>query len=76
MYLFPCLSFILMLDEVEWWQYRTEANENSAVHINNMTVHDECGLPHGGAKKSGWGRFNATAGIEEFLRVKCVTWSD
>lgn len=50
--------------------------ETGAVHINNMTVHDEPNLPHGGAKKSGWGRFNGTAGIEEFLRVKCVTWSD
>ena len=49
---------------------------NSAVHINNSTVHDEPNLPHGGAKKSGWGRFNGSAGIEEFLRTKCVTWSD
>ena len=53
-----------------------EANIDSAVHINNMTVHDEPSLPHGGAKKSGWGRFNASAGIEEFLRVKVVTWAD
>ncbi|KAF6233189.1 hypothetical protein HO173_008478 [Letharia columbiana] len=50
--------------------------ETGAVHINNMTVHDESNLPHGGAKKSGWGRFNGSAGIEEFLRIKCVTWSD
>lgn len=49
---------------------------NSAVHINGNTVHDEANLPHGGAKKSGWGRFNGSAGIEEFLRVKCVTWAD
>lgn len=48
----------------------------SAVHINGNTVHDEANLPHGGAKKSGWGRFNGSAGIEEFLRVKCVTWAD
>lgn len=51
-------------------------NNNSAVHINGSTVHDEVNLPHGGAKKSGWGRFNGSAGIEEFLRVKCVTWAD
>ena len=57
-------------------QSGTEANDHSAVHINNSTVHDECGLPHGGAKKSGWGRFNSSAGIEEFLRIKCVTWAD
>lgn len=53
-----------------------ELNDSSAVHINNSTVHDEPNLPHGGAKKSGWGRFNGSAGIEEFLRSKCVTWSD
>ena len=57
-------------------QYVIEANSNSAVHINNSTVHEEPNLPFGGAKKSGWGRFNSTAGIEEFLRIKCVTWSD
>ena len=53
-----------------------KADIASAVHINNMTVHDEPSLPHGGAKKSGWGRFNASAGIEEFLRAKIVTWAD
>ena len=48
----------------------------SAVHINGMTVHDEPNLPHGGVKKSGFGRFNGTAGIEEFLKTKTVTWVD
>ncbi|EEU33573.1 uncharacterized protein NECHADRAFT_98419 [Fusarium vanettenii 77-13-4] len=33
--------------------------ESGAVHINSMTVHDEASLVHGGAKKSGYGRFNA-----------------
>ncbi|KAF2432512.1 ALDH-like protein [Tothia fuscella] len=28
-----------------------------AVHVNSATAHDEAGLPHGGWKKSGWGRF-------------------
>ncbi|MCJ1272902.1 hypothetical protein MMC21_000691 [Puttea exsequens] len=50
--------------------------ETGAVHINNMSVHDEPALPHGGTKKSGFGRFNASAGIEEFLRLKTVTWVD
>lgn len=50
--------------------------ETGAVHINNMSVHDEPVLPHGGAKKSGWGRFNGSAGVEEFLRSKTVTWAD
>lgn len=48
--------------------------ESGAVHINAMTVHDEVGLPHGGVKVSGWGRFNSNAGLEEFLKTKTVTW--
>lgn len=48
----------------------------SAVHINSMTVHDEPVLPHGGVKNSGWGRFNSSQGLEEFLVTKSVTWMD
>ncbi len=48
----------------------------SAVHINSMSVHDEPVLPHGGVKNSGWGRFNGSMGIEEFLVTKTVTWKD
>ena len=48
--------------------------ETGAVHINNMSVHDEAALPHGGAKASGYGRFNASAGLEEYFRTKTVTW--
>lgn len=48
--------------------------ESGAVHINGMTVHDEPNLPHGGVKSSGWGRFNGSAGLEEFLVSKTVTW--
>ncbi|KAI0976860.1 Aldehyde/histidinol dehydrogenase [Xylaria arbuscula] len=48
--------------------------ETGAVHINDMSVHDEAALPHGGAKASGYGRFNASAGLEEYLRTKTVTW--
>lgn len=47
-----------------------------AVHINSMTVHDEPALPMGGVKSSGWGRFNAQEGLDEFLVRKCVTWDD
>lgn len=47
-----------------------------AVHINSMTIHDEAALPHGGAKKSGFGRFNGSQGLDEFLRTKVVTWED
>ncbi|KAI0126544.1 aldehyde dehydrogenase [Xylariales sp. AK1849] len=50
------------------------AIESGAVHINNMTIHDESGLAHGGCKASGYGRFNATAGLEEWLRTKTITW--
>jgi acyl-CoA reductase-like NAD-dependent aldehyde dehydrogenase len=47
-----------------------------AVHINSMTIHDEANLPHGGVKKSGWGRFNNSAGLEEFLYTKTVSWAN
>lgn len=50
--------------------------ETGAVHINNMSVHDESGLPHGGAKKSGFGRFNSREGLEEWVRTKIITWKD
>ncbi|KAF2755338.1 aldehyde dehydrogenase [Pseudovirgaria hyperparasitica] len=50
--------------------------ESGAVHINSMSVHDESALPHGGVKASGWGRFNATWGLEEFLRTKTITFQD
>lgn len=49
---------------------------SSAVHINSLTIHDEPGLPHGGVKKSGFGRFGGTAGLNEFLTTKSVTWMD
>lgn len=48
--------------------------ETGAVHINGTTIHDETALPHGGVKKSGFGRFNGLPGLEEFLRSKVVTW--
>ncbi|KAH7132210.1 aldehyde dehydrogenase domain-containing protein [Dendryphion nanum] len=50
--------------------------QSGAVHINSMTVHDEPALPMGGVKSSGWGRFNAEEGMDEFLVRKCVTWDD
>ncbi|KKA26249.1 hypothetical protein TD95_000040 [Thielaviopsis punctulata] len=48
--------------------------ETGAVHINSMTVHDESTLPHGGAKYSGYGRFNSTTGLDEWLRTKNITF--
>jgi acyl-CoA reductase-like NAD-dependent aldehyde dehydrogenase len=47
--------------------------ESGAVHINAMSVHDEPGLPHGGVKSSGWGRFGAP-GIEEWVKTKTITY--
>jgi acyl-CoA reductase-like NAD-dependent aldehyde dehydrogenase len=47
--------------------------ETGAVHINSMTIHDESALPHGGAKSSGYGRFNAF-GLHEWVRTKTVTF--
>ncbi|KAI8959687.1 aldehyde dehydrogenase [Daldinia sp. FL1419] len=48
--------------------------ETGAVHINNMTIHDEAALPHGGSKESGYGKFNALTGVEEWVRTKTITW--
>lgn len=50
--------------------------ETGAVHVNHMTIHDESNLPHGGAKKSGFGRFTALAGLDEWLRSKVVTYDE
>lgn len=46
--------------------------ETGAVHINRMSVQDEAALPHGGAKASGYGRFNGA--IEEWVRTKNITY--
>jgi acyl-CoA reductase-like NAD-dependent aldehyde dehydrogenase len=46
--------------------------DTGAVHVNSSTVHDEVSLPHGGRKDSGWGRFGATFGFDEFLQTKTV----
>ncbi|KAJ3166128.1 hypothetical protein HDU88_003676 [Geranomyces variabilis] len=50
--------------------------ESGAVHINGMTVFDEPCVPHGGIKNSGWGRFNSSWGLDEFLVTKAITWKD
>ena len=50
--------------------------ETGAVHINAMTIHDESNLPHGGSKKSGFGRFTGQPGLEEWLRYKVVTYGE
>ena len=50
--------------------------ETGAVHLNAMTIHDESNLPHGGAKKSGFGRFTGLPGLDEWLRSKVITYED
>ncbi|EMG46853.1 vdh Vanillin dehydrogenase [Candida maltosa Xu316] len=47
--------------------------ECGGIHINNITVHDEPHLPHGGVKSSGSGRFNSRWGINEFSYIKTIT---
>ncbi|KAF4587421.1 NAD-dependent aldehyde dehydrogenase [Ophiocordyceps camponoti-floridani] len=57
--------------------FRTaDALESGAVHINSMTVHDESSIPHGGVKNSGFGRFNSSQGLDEFMYYKSVTWME
>ncbi|KAI0469199.1 aldehyde dehydrogenase domain-containing protein [Xylaria cf. heliscus] len=51
-----------------------EGIEAGAVHINNMSIHDESALPHGGCKATGFGRFNTQYGLSEWLRTKTITW--
>ena len=46
--------------------------DNGATHINGSTVHDEVTLPHGGMGDSGWGRFGASWGLQEFLQTKTI----
>jgi acyl-CoA reductase-like NAD-dependent aldehyde dehydrogenase len=53
-----------------------KAIETGAVHINGMSIHDESALPHGGAKASGYGRFNAAHGLEEWVRTKTITFKN
>lgn len=40
-------------------------------HINSPSVADYPTIPHGGWKKSGFGRFNGLVGIREFCQVRC-----
>ncbi|EED16271.1 aldehyde dehydrogenase, putative [Talaromyces stipitatus ATCC 10500] len=52
-------------------QLARELNDG-AIHINGSTVHDEATLPHGGRGDSGWGRFGAHWGLQEFLQTKTI----
>ncbi|CAD6568982.1 MAG: hypothetical protein CYPHOPRED_003010 [Cyphobasidiales sp. Tagirdzhanova-0007] len=47
--------------------------EAGQVHINGATVQDSQVVPHGGLKKSGYGRFNGIEGLREFSTTKTIT---
>jgi benzaldehyde dehydrogenase (NAD) len=42
-------------------------------HVNSATVQDEALMPFGGVGASGWGRFGATASLEEFTELRWMT---
>jgi len=48
---------------------------SSTVHINGPTLFDENTYPNGGCKNSGYGRFGATWGLDEFVTTKTVTFN-
>jgi acyl-CoA reductase-like NAD-dependent aldehyde dehydrogenase len=50
-----------------------ERIEAGCVHINGATVQNEPQAPYGGMKKSGYGRFDGRAVIDEFTELKWVT---
>ncbi|CAI7637482.1 unnamed protein product [Penicillium pancosmium] len=47
--------------------------EVAQVHVNALTEHDDPTYPLGAVKGSGWGRNNASYGLEEFLVPKVVS---
>lgn len=59
-------------DEKECWAVARRIDAGQ-VHINGPTVHDEQTVPHGGLKKSGFGRFNGIEGLKEFSVTKTIT---
>ena len=59
-------------NEAECWAIAKEI-ESGQVHINGSTVHDAQTVPHGGLKKSGYGRFNGLEGLREFSTTKTIT---
>lgn len=70
------LSSALFTEDLKRGLAIAKQMETGAVHINTMSVHDEPALPHGGVKKSGFGRFNGVAGLDEWTRTKVITWKD
>ncbi|TVY45484.1 Vanillin dehydrogenase [Lachnellula occidentalis] len=69
------LSAAVFTRSLERGLHVAKSIESGAVHINQMTVHDDPSLPHGGVKESGYGRFNGNTGLEEWVQTKSVTWT-
>ena len=68
------LSAAVWTRDVERGERLAERLEAGMVHVNGSTIHDECGLQHGGVKGSGWGRFGGgEEGWKEWVTVKTVT---
>lgn len=59
-------------NEAECWAIAQQI-ESGQVHINGATVHDAQTVPHGGMKRSGYGRFNGLEGLREFSQCKTIT---
>jgi len=58
-----------------WFRFAKKKIDSGAVYINGMSVHDDSGLPHGGVKQSGYGRFGSV-GMDEWVRTKTVIYKD
>lgn len=59
-------------DAGECWRVASQI-ESGQVHINGATVHDQQNIPHGGLKKSGYGKFNGMDGMYEFTTARTIT---
>ncbi|KAK5049573.1 hypothetical protein LTR84_004502 [Exophiala bonariae] len=70
------LSSAIFTEDLRRGMQLARGIETGSVHINGMTIHDEPWLPHGGAKRSGFGRNNAIEGLQEWTRTKVITWKD
>ncbi len=45
----------------------------SRPKINGPSIHDHGAIPHGGVRKSGFGRFNGVEGIQAHTWLKTIT---
>lgn len=50
--------------------------ETGIGHVNGSTVHDDPGMPFGGVKSSGYGRFGGTEALREFTECQWIAIHD